>query len=243
MASVDIYFDQIKSLLKAKGLTYRDVGEHLGLSEPSVKRLFSHKNIDFDRLLKLCELIDIRLEDLLRLASGEERPSSLNLRQEELLAEDEKLFIVFLLLQRRWSVKEILSQYRFSKTELTRLLITLEKNNLIELHPNDRVKVKFDDSLQWSPNGPIVKMYEQQVKGEFFSYDFNLKTDRLNLILREVGQSTYEAVLRRIDKFISDINLITKADYGLKKSDTRSIALMVGARPWILSLMDSYKRK
>lgn len=242
MASAEIYFDQIKSILKARGLTYRDVGRHLGLSEPSVKRIFSHKNLDFDRLLKLCDFLDVTLEDVLRLASGRGVQGRLSVEQERLLVRDPKLFVVFLLLQRRWSTREILAHYKFSNAELNRHLLTLEKNELIDLKPGDRVKIKFDESLEWIEGGPIVQMYESQVKGEFLSYKFNLKADRLNMILREVSPTTYEVLLRRIDKFVADVDMITKADFGAKKSETKSIAVMVGARPWILSVVESYRR-
>ena len=242
MSSADIYFEQIKSILKNRGLTYRDVGKHLGLSEASVKRIFSHKNLDFDRLLKLCDLLDVTLEDVLRMASGREVQSRLSLEQEKLLVRDSKLFVIFLLLQRRWSVREILANYRFSSSDMTRHLLALDKNGLIVLKPGDRVKMKFDESLQWLEGGPIAQMYERQVKSEFLSHQFNQRTDRLNLTLREVSSTTYGLILRRFDRFVTDVDMIAKADVGVKKSETKSVALFMGVRPWILSVVESFKR-
>lgn len=103
----------------------------------------------------------------------------------------------------------------------------LAKNDFIELKAGDRVKNNFDESLQWIENGPIEQMYKKQVKDEFLQYQFNRKGDRLNMVLREVSTTTYESILRRIDKFAADIDALAKADFGLKKSETRSIGQLL----------------
>ncbi len=102
--------------------------------------------------------------------------------------------------------------------------------------------MKYDESLQWIDGGPIAQLYEGQVKAEFLFHKFNQRTDRLNMTLREVSSATYNLLLRRFDKFVAEADVIAKADLGVKKSETKSIALFLGIRPWILSTVESYKR-
>src|SRR3954465_15158239 len=43
----------LKRLLKAQGMTYRALATKLGLSEPAVKRMFSHQAFTLERLARI----------------------------------------------------------------------------------------------------------------------------------------------------------------------------------------------
>ena len=47
----------VKRLLKAQGLTYRDVAKALDLSEASVKRVFSDESFTVERLARIARLL------------------------------------------------------------------------------------------------------------------------------------------------------------------------------------------
>jgi len=66
MAQTSQLIDTLKKLLKRQGKTYADVAERLELSEASVKRLFSEKNVSLTRLDSICSLLDIEISDLVR---------------------------------------------------------------------------------------------------------------------------------------------------------------------------------
>ena len=54
----------LKRELRVRHLTYRDVAKALGLSEPSVKRLFSSGRFTLDRLAALTGLLGLTLAEL-----------------------------------------------------------------------------------------------------------------------------------------------------------------------------------
>ncbi|TIU85390.1 MAG: helix-turn-helix transcriptional regulator, partial [Mesorhizobium sp.] len=58
-------FEALKRTLKAKGLTYRTLAERMGVSEPTVKRIFHEKNCKLDRLMEICVAADVELENVL----------------------------------------------------------------------------------------------------------------------------------------------------------------------------------
>ena len=54
--------------LKAQGKTYRDVAVALGLTEASVKRLFSKQSFSLHRLDQVCQLLEMEITDLAQFA-------------------------------------------------------------------------------------------------------------------------------------------------------------------------------
>ncbi|MDF3035307.1 MAG: domain S-box protein [Paucimonas sp.] len=66
----------LKRLLKREGKTYRDVAEALGVSEPSVKRLFASGRFSLERLVQVCDYLGFTLNDLVQEAAADRHPSS-----------------------------------------------------------------------------------------------------------------------------------------------------------------------
>ena len=87
MPQVHALFNNLKNELKARGLTYKDVADHLDLTEASVKRLFSTEDMSLRRLDSICELMTIDLADL----TGTNDSDSRAIRQ---LSEAQELEIV-----------------------------------------------------------------------------------------------------------------------------------------------------
>jgi transcriptional regulator with XRE-family HTH domain len=80
----------LKQLLKAKGVTYRDIGRALKLSEASVKRIFAAESFSLERLEEICRSLDLTIYELTRFARAGEsgQPSVLSEAQEKSLAQD-----------------------------------------------------------------------------------------------------------------------------------------------------------
>ena len=89
MALTTTLIDVLKRELKARGLTYADVAAHIGLSEASVKRMFSTRDFMLSRLDEICEFSGIELSDLARgVAQRETLLQQLSLTQEKELVSD-----------------------------------------------------------------------------------------------------------------------------------------------------------
>jgi len=93
-------FDALKCALKARGWTYSDLAAGLGLSEPTIKRLFADGDCKFGRLLEICDLLDVTLTDLTERAKrGTDVSLELSEVTEVELAENPWLFDLYVLLQ------------------------------------------------------------------------------------------------------------------------------------------------
>ena len=64
MSEATDLLDALKGLLRERGLTYADAAQALGLSEASVKRLFSQRTFALERVEALCELAGADIAEL-----------------------------------------------------------------------------------------------------------------------------------------------------------------------------------
>ena len=73
MAQASLLIEVVRKSLRERGLTYALVAKGLGLSESSVKRVFSQENLSLDRLDQICALMDLEIADLFDLTRAAER--------------------------------------------------------------------------------------------------------------------------------------------------------------------------
>ena len=104
MTGVAQFTEALKRCLTAKGMTYGRLAPALGLSEASVKRLFSSGGFTLERIEQICRLLDMDLFELARLAHSDAATvAELTPQQEQALAADPRLLLVFHLLLSGWN--------------------------------------------------------------------------------------------------------------------------------------------
>src|SRR4051812_48979516 len=88
----------LKGLLRAQGVTYRELARELKLSESSIKRLFAGKDFNFSRVEQICDSLEVSFFDLAQQARPDSRKNTfqLKLAQEKAFVENPKLFWFFL---------------------------------------------------------------------------------------------------------------------------------------------------
>lgn len=131
----------IKRKLKEKSLTYVDVANVLSVSENTVKRLLNSRDISFERLLTLAELCGLSINDLANQAK--EKPTPFNyfsIAQDKAFFENPNLWQFFCeLFYSSKAPIEIQRENALSALSIYRYLRALDKLQLIELQPNNKV--------------------------------------------------------------------------------------------------------
>jgi len=164
----------LKQCLKAKGVTYADLAPALGLSEASVKRIFSKGDLTLARLETVCRQVEIDFYDLARLARGRDaRAGALTAGQEQALARDPRLLTLLHLLLNDWTFRDIVAEYQLAEAELVRMLVRLDRLGVIELQPGNRVRLRCPKDLAWRPGGAVWATHERRVLEEFFGAGFD----------------------------------------------------------------------
>jgi transcriptional regulator with XRE-family HTH domain len=230
--------DTLKKLLKAQGHTYADVARRVGLSEASVKRLFASKTFTLARLEAFCRVLDIDFFELAKLARGRaDEVREMSERQEAALAGDARLLGVFYLLLSDWSVGDILASYALTRAEATRLLVRLDRLDLIEFGPHDRVRLRVPKRLRLHPGGPIHRAHGKRVLDAFIAAEFDRIGGHFRFEYRELSKASYELMQRRLDRLAAEFLELAELDATMPSKRRQTTGLLLAMRPWALSMV------
>ena len=234
MNQTNQWIDTVKRCLKARGITYKDVAIALNLSEASVKRLFSARSFSMQRLERICRLMDMSFSDLARLndLTYEERQTTLSGKQETALAGDPILLSYFYLLLKGWSVDRLTQRFALKETRQIRLLAKLDRLGLIELQPENRVRLLTARRIQWRRDGPVRRLYEQEVKQAFLHDSFSESTAHFGFESAELAPESARLILRRLTRVTREFDELAELDVNLEPTGKRGYGLMVALRPW-----------
>ena len=198
MARTAALVDSLKRELRARNITYATVAERLGMSEASVKRMFSQKEFTLSRLDTICEVAGIEFSDLARtLAASDAVISQLTYEQEKELADNHKLALVALLSLNHYSFEEMIALFELDAAECTRLLARLDRLKFIELMPNNRIRVLVSRAFAWIPDGPIQRLFKEQAVGDYFRSSFDGEHELMVLANGALSKPSISALLAR----------------------------------------------
>lgn len=239
-------FDTLKRCLRARGMSYARLGRALGLSESSVKRLFSDKSFSVARLERVCRAIDMSIADLSRLAGGESAPETpkgftLTLEQERALAGHPSLLAFFYLLLNGHTVEVVAERLNLSERAARNFLSKLAATGLIEIRGRRQIRLHARLPLAWRPDGPVRKLYERQVRAEFLRSEFSAKHEALSFHSAELSPASARILMRKLDKLAADFADLAALDVGLPSRDKKSVAMLLATRPWVFSMFSAYR--
>lgn len=224
----------LKRCLRARGHTYRDLAGALGLSESSVKRLFSEQTFTLQRLEDICRFMDMSVFDLSRLAAAgaDEYRDELSESQETVLAADPLLLSYFYLLLIGWKPLRISRRLALDDGKHRDCLAALADTGLVELRSGHRVRLLTDTRIRWRADGPIRKKYEGQVKSEFVDHEFKGPEELLELQNGELSDASIRVLIKKLGRLVEDFAELVELDRHLPSTQKRGFGLMIGARAW-----------
>lgn len=233
MSELPTLIATLKRLLKARGLTYRDVAAGLGLSETSVKRLFSSERFTVERLERLAGLLGYSLSELMaEVGSRVERVQALTVDQESRLVRDDRLMLVAVCAFNHWGVDDIVATYRLTRAECLKHLLVLDRMGLLALLPGDRIRLKVARDFDWLPDGPIRRHFIVRNLADYVDSRFDGDGDQMSLAFGMLGaaaRAELQGELRRVARRVSDLH---QADAALPRAHKRGVVMMVSMRDW-----------
>ncbi len=234
----------LKQFLKEKGVTYAMLAQKIRLSEASVKRLFSTSAFTLKRLAQICDALELDIYTLAKMARGtSEKSVELSLPQEKALAQDIKLLTLFHLLLHDWGFNDICAEFDITEAEGVKLLAKLDRLKLIELMPNNRVRVICPQHFTWRIDGPVREKFQPAAMAEFLAGDFALKSDLLRLEARELSAASMAIIKRKLERIAVEFNELAEMDSSLAISKRESVGMVLAIRPWVFSIVSALKRR
>lgn len=233
MAQTSQLLSVLKKSLKANGKTYADVAKALDLTEASIKRLFSEKQFTLQRLDAVCQLLEIEISDLVQMMNEQTRRiSELSREQEAEIIKDVKLLLVAVCVLNRWTMEDILLHYDLQEAECITRLATLDRLGLIELQPNNRIKILVAPNFHWQDSGPIQKFFRDKVESEFFNSSFSKSTEKLYCLNGMVSRSSNAVFQRKMERLAAEFNELNDDDAGLPIRQRFGTSVVLAIRQW-----------
>jgi transcriptional regulator with XRE-family HTH domain len=234
--------ETLKKLLKARGMTYATLALALGVSTPTVKRLFSEHSFTLERLEEILRVLEVDFFDLARMSHGRSKgPAELTMEQETALAKDARLFSIFWLLCNEWKFDEIATEFRLGAAQLTTYFARLDRLQLIDWRPGNRARLRAPKHYVWLKGGPLRKAYGLRVITEFMRARFDAPHDAFHFEALELSSESAAVVKRRLERVATEINEMVEMDAALPAKRRVPLGVLLAFRPWGISIVDTLR--
>jgi hypothetical protein len=216
--------------------------DKLGLSVATVKRLFSRGDFSLQRVDLVCELLGLGWTEILERAHDHSAPANqLTLNQEQEIVSDPKLLFVTWLVLNRTPFDEILQWYRFTKSELLRLFIRLDRLKVIELQPANRARLLVSRRFSWRPAGPVYRYIHQKLLREFLASPFSAANEEFFFHGAPVSEQALAQLKRALRAASRECMQIVEQDRSAQQN-RRGCAFLLAIRPWTYSGFSQFDR-
>jgi AraC-like DNA-binding protein len=244
MSQTEQVISCLKKALKANGLTYAQVAENLSLSEASVKRIFAEKSMSVQRMMQICEMMEMRLTDLAQLMNESDAAiSSLSKEQEQNIVDDIVMLLITVCVLNRWSMAEIIAHFKISETDCIQYLAKLDRLKIIDLKPGNSFKLRVATNFKWIDGGPIQQFFQRYIEAEFFHANFGGRREKLQVLNGLLSDSSYTDLTRKMAMLAREFDALNDADSHLPVGERSTVTLVMATRPWRYSLYEDLRKK
>ncbi|MGJ8611446.1 MAG: helix-turn-helix domain-containing protein [Octadecabacter sp.] len=208
-------FETLKTVLRARKITYAELARMLGTSEPTIKRVFAARDDKLSRIVEICDALGLSLEDVVAQAKRTKvTPISLGDRIEAQLADDPSLFHFFILLHDGMPDQEIARQFDLGTDGTLRLGQKLERLGLAEVQTNGRIRMCLEHPIQFRRDGPLhralIKLNLDFVRGVFLGPDTELAGFLTQS--RRISENTARHMMTELRKLNGELSELARQD-------------------------------
>jgi DNA-binding Xre family transcriptional regulator len=245
MAQTKLIISTLKKTLKSHGKTYADVAKYLDLSEASVKRMFAQDSFSLSRLDAICQMMNMEITELIQIVSDHTARQIVELseEQEKELVNDIELLLVTISVIHHWTLDDILDAYTLSETQCIRHLASLDRLNIIELLPSNKIKIKISPNFKWRKNGYIQRFFRENIETEFFTSRFSLPQEKLVVLNGMLSQESNAIFQRKLERLAREFDELTKDDSSMPLGKRFGYTSVLAVRDWGFSVFDQFKRR
>lgn len=245
MAQTSLIISTLKKTLKSHGKTYADVAEHLELSEASVKRMFAQQSFSLQRLDAICQMLEMEITELIQQVtdSTARQITELTDEQEKEVVSDIELLLVTISVINHWTLDNILDTYILSEAQCIQHLAKLDRLNIIELLPNNNIKIKISPNFKWRKNGYIQRFFKDTIEAEFFKSKFALQEEKLIVLNGMLSPESNALFQRKLERLAREFDEMTKEDSSLPIGKRLGYTSVLAVRDWRFSVFDQFKKE
>jgi transcriptional regulator with XRE-family HTH domain len=234
----------IKKKLKSQGITYRDLAQKLDLSEPSIKRILTSGRLTIDRLMQISDLLGYTLAELAKEATSEQpRLRTLTEKQEREIVSEPRLLIVAVCALNHWAPNEIVEYYQLTQDACIKYLLRLDKLRIIDLLPNNRIRINVARDFDWLPFGPIKQYFQSRGIHDFLKSNFTQGDETMAFVhgmFSDHARSQIQDEVRRLRQKFAELH---EASLSVPLGKRSGIGLLLATRKWEPENFKKLRRK
>jgi DNA-binding Lrp family transcriptional regulator len=236
--------DALKQSLKAQGLTYAKLARGLGVSEASVKRMFSRRDFTLKRLDRVLDLAGLELGEITRSISGEAKLiSRMTPQLERAIVSDKKVMLMALCALNQMPLAKIMASYQLSEAECIRLMVRLDRLGIIKLLPGNRYRLLVSRTFSWLPDGPMQQYFKAQAQADYFRSRFDGPDELMLFVNGRLAKGSREAILARMRKVAAEFAQAHSDDARAPFKDQVGVTMLLAIRPWQSSDFSELRRR
>lgn len=151
--------EAVKTAVRTRGWTYRQLAGKLGLSESGLKKAMTTGDLSLSRLFRICEICDLNPAEILAAADeGGIAAVELSREQEEFLMRNPRALRLY------WRLKvdgmsraDFQKRYGVTREETGQWLAKLQRVGLLRVDARGRIEFTHRGSIRWKAESPLVK--------------------------------------------------------------------------------------
>jgi transcriptional regulator with XRE-family HTH domain len=241
MSATAIIVRGVKSRLRANGMSYRELAEQLGVSEPTIKRDLSRGKFSLERLDKICEVLGVEVTDLLQPAENAAL-TELSEDQERALVVNPRLLLVTYLVVNDWKFSEIIGTFRLDENELVNILLKMDRLRIVDFRPPTRMRKLTARNFSWRKDGPIHAYFIQSVIPEFFNARFDGAGDEFRFMAGTLAPASVLRLQSSIQRVAAEFEQLTHQDSRLPLERRDGCTVILATRSWEFSEFSKLRR-
>ena len=205
LAENEALFKTLREAMKANGYTYARLGREIEVAEVTIKRIFSSRTCSLDRIMQICDAIGVSFLDLAAMAKKEEEMDYfLSDAQEVYFSENPAHFAILKDLSHGAKPGEVAGHWRLTANQLYKVLRALEKLKLLEVHPNNQIRLGISGNIRASHRGPFAKkVLRPQISAFLDHIDRVIENDDVCMHSAETELSE-----RHVNEFVGEIHAL-----------------------------------
>lgn len=222
----------LKKSIKARGYTYSQLADEMQMSEVSIKRLFKDKDCKMSRLLEICSIIGLSIDELVSMQQRfTQAPEFLPESIEAALAADKTLFLLLILLISQLPISTIQQLLNLPKATLYLHLRELEKLGLIELSHGDNYRFTVPLPIRWRMGGALsqlIKALNKRYVAHCLDHE-NHPDYAFTTTSRLMTKNSVEQIQKKLRKIREEFDYLSTQDQMFYKAEELHLSKLVFA--------------
>jgi transcriptional regulator with XRE-family HTH domain len=232
----------IKSTLRLRQITYRQLATMLDVSEATVKRDLSRGGFSLRRLDAICAALGLELQELMRSPEEHELVTQLSESQEVALAGQPRILVVTYLLLNDWKFHEIVSAFEMSDNELVDIMLKLDRLKIIDYRPPHRVRKLTARNFAWRKDGPVHQFFVSRFVPEYFQSAFEGATDAFRFVGGTLSPGAAAQFKISLERLAGEFEELARRDARLPLAKRNGCSAILAVRAWEFSEFTRLRR-